>query len=164
MPPFMTGGGMINQVSFDHSTYAELPDKFDAGTPNVAGAVGLAAAVNYLNQIGLNNIHAHEMALTKYALEKLTKIKGLKVFGPLNPTKRTGLVAFTLDRIHAHDVAQILDRKAGVAVRSGHHCTMPIHVKLNLAATTRASFYLYNDNSDIDSLVAGLNQVKKIFA
>ena len=163
MPVFLTGGGMIDSVTTTGSTFAPLPDRYDAGTPDVASAVGLSAAIDYLNSIGMNKIRQHEIELNKLAIGQLNKINGLKIYGPKDPEKRGGVISFTIDGIHAHDIAQILDRKAGVAVRSGHHCTMPMHLSLNLAATTRASFYLYNDESDINQLVWGIKQVKKVF-
>jgi len=173
MPPFLTGGGMINTVDFSATTFTRLPDKFEAGTPNVAGAVGLAAAVKYLRKIGMENVRKYEIELTKYALDKLCKgltFAGqrldLKIFGPVTAEERGGLIAFTVNvggkEIHAHDVAQILDSQ-GVAVRSGHHCVMPLHTKLGLAATTRISFGIYNTKEDIDKLVSALKKVPQIF-
>lgn len=164
MPVFLTGGGMIDSVTTNGSTFASLPDRFDAGTPDVAGAVGLAAAIDYLTAIGMDQIRQHEQKITAYALKQLRKIKGLTIYGPKTATNRCGVISFTLEGIHAHDIAQILDRKAGIAVRSGHHCTMPMHLALKLAATTRASFYLYTDKSDIDALVKGIKEVIKVFA
>ena len=165
MPPFLTGGGMINTVSFKETTFTDLPDKFEAGTPDVAGAVGLAAAVKYLKNIGMENVRKHEMELTEYAIDKLCKglaFAGqrpgliIQIFGPADVEQRGGLIAFTVKvngkEIHAHDVAQILDSQ-GVAVRSGHHCVMPMHTKLGLAATARVSFGIYNTKEDIDKLV-----------
>ena len=163
MPPFLTGGGMIDKVAFKNSTWADLPDKFEAGTSNVAGVIGLGAAIDYLNQVGLSNIEEHEQDLTKYLLLKLKEIEGMRIYGPKEINERAGVVTFTLDKIHAHDVAQILDREAGVAVRSGHHCVMPMHTKLGLPATTRASFYLYNTHQEIDTLIEGIKKVKEIF-
>ena len=164
MPVFLTGGGMIDSVTTTGSTFAPLPDRYDAGTPDVASATGLSAAIDYLKSIGMDSVRDHEVKLTTYAMKALSKIKGLTIYGPKDPKKRGGVISFTIKGIHAHDIAQILDRKAAVAVRSGHHCTMPMHLALNLAATTRASFYLYNNRSDIDQLVWGIKQVKKIFS
>lgn len=169
MPPFLTGGGMINRVTLDGTEFADLPDRFDAGTPNVADAIGLSAAVEYLKKIGMENIRKHEMELTRYALEKLqaTSYKlHVRIFGPLNAETRGGLVAFTLylndKEIHGHDVAQVLDSE-GVEVRSGHHCTMPMHAKLGLAATTRVSFGIYNTKEDVDKFMNALEKVKNVF-
>lgn len=162
MPPFLAGGDMIREVHLDYSTWNDLPAKFEAGTPNVAGAVGLAAAVNYLNKLGMINVREHEKKLTRYALSVLKKIKGVRIFGPQKAELRGGLVAFSLLGVHPHDVAQILDRFA-ICLRSGHHCTMPLHEKLAVPATLRASFYIYNTEEEIDLLGRALLEVKKIF-
>ena len=162
MGPFMTGGGTISEVHTAGTIFGELPDRFDAGTPNVAGAVGLAAAVEYLEKIGMHNIRQHAEQLTQYALNELKSVKGVKIYGPMDIEKRAGLVAFTLEGVHAHDVAQILDSE-GIAVRSGHHCTMPMHEKLGLVATVRASFGVYNTKEEVDRLVEGLHKVKEVF-
>lgn len=161
MDPYEFGGGMIDEVTYEKATWAEIPEKFEAGTPNVEGAIGLAAAIDYLEKIGMENVRSHEVELNKYALEKLNKIEGLKILGPTDPEKRTGLVSFTLKNLHAHDIASILDSE-GIAVRSGHHCCMPLHKKLDIPATTRASWYIYNSKEDIDKLVAGLYKALKI--
>lgn len=162
MEPFLYGGGMIDEVAFSGSTFTTVPDKFDAGTPNVCGAIGLAQAVDYLQKIGMDTIIEHERRLLSYAFQALATVRGLRLFGPTDVSKKGGVVAFTLDGIHAHDVAQILDRRFGVAVRSGHHCVMPLHVKYEVPATTRASFYVYNTESDVDLLVEGLFYTQKI--
>ena len=162
MQPFMTGGGTISEVHTGGTVFAGLPDRFDAGTPNVAGAVGLAAAVEYLEKIGMQNVRAHEKELTAYAVKKLKSIKSIRIYGPRNLEERGGLVAFSVEGIHAHDVAQVLDDE-GIAVRSGHHCTMPMHEKLGLAATVRASFGIYNTKEEVDKLIEGLGKVKKVF-
>jgi cysteine desulfurase / selenocysteine lyase len=161
MEPYEFGGGMIDVVSYTDATWAQMPEKFEAGTPGVADAIGLHAAIDYLKTIGMENIRQHEIDLNKYALEKLGDIKQVHILGPLDPQKRTGLVTFWVDKVHAHDVASVLN-SMGVAVRSGHHCTMPLHKKLGLAATTRASYYLYNTKEDIDKLVEGVNKAIKI--
>ena len=161
MDPIMFGGGMIKEVYEQDSTWAPIPEKFEPGTPNVAGAVGFSAAIDYLKQVGMENIRTHEIELNTYAMEKLHEIKGLSIIGPKDPAKRTGLVSFVMKNIHAHDLAAILDTK-GVAVRSGHHCAMPLHSKLKITASTRASYYLYNTKEDIDALVAGLKEAIKI--
>jgi cysteine desulfurase/selenocysteine lyase len=161
MPPFLSGGDMIRRVRFEGSTWNELPWKFEAGTPSIAEGIGLGAAVDYLSQFGMDNIHAYEQFITGYALESLSEVRGLRVLGP--PVgQRGGVVAFTLDRLHPHDVSQILDED-GIAIRAGHHCAMPLHNKLSIPASARASFYLYTTTDDIDRLVLGLNRVRKVF-
>lgn len=162
MSPFLTGGGMIDQVYLDHATFAELPDKFEAGTPNVAGAVGLAAAINYLEKLGMENVREHDEQIVEYALEKLTAVGTVKILGPKDASVRSGSVSFEYNGVHAHDVATILDSE-GVAVRSGHHCTMPLHNALGVAASIRASFNVYTTKDDIDRLVVALAKVKEIF-
>ncbi len=162
MSPFITGGGMINEVFEDHATWAELPDKFEAGTPNVAGAVGLASAIEYLEKLGMENVREHDMEIVGYTLDKLCKVRNLAVLGPKDADIRSGSVAFEYKGVHAHDVATILDSE-GVAVRSGHHCTMPLHKSLGLSASIRASFNVYTTKSDIDSLVKAIGKVKQVF-
>jgi cysteine desulfurase / selenocysteine lyase len=161
MPPFMGGGDMIRKVFLRSFTPNDIPHKFEAGTPAVAEAVGFGAAVDYLSKIGMQAIAAHESELTAYALEQFKSIQGVKVFGP-SADKKGGVIAFITDGIHPHDVAQILDRD-GIAVRAGHHCAMPLHEKFGLPATTRASFYLYTLKDEIDLLVKGIDNVKRIF-
>jgi cysteine desulfurase/selenocysteine lyase len=162
MSPFMTGGGMIRRVSVEKTTWAELPHKFEAGTPAVAEAVALGAAIDYLEGIGLDAIGAYEHELTAYALERLGALPGLTLYGP-PLERRAGIVSFNLEGIHPHDVAQILDAE-GVCVRAGHHCNQPLMSKLGVAATSRASFYLYSLPEEIDRLVAGLERAQKVFA
>jgi len=164
MPPFMGGGEMIEAVWMDHSTYAPAPHKFEAGTPPIVEAVGLGAAVDYLSEIGMDAVVRHERELTAYALGALGEIPGLRVIGPLDLADRGGTVSFTLEGIHPHDVGQILDDNFGVAVRVGHHCARPLHLRFGIPATTRASFYLYNTPAEIDVLVRGLHHVRKVFA
>lgn len=161
MPPWMGGGDMISSVSLQGSTWNELPYKFEAGTPSIAEAIGLGYAVDYLTTIGMENIHAHEQALTMYAMARLAEVPGVTMYGP-EAEKRGGLVAFSLEGVHPHDVAQILDGE-GVAVRAGHHCAQPLHQCLSIQATTRASFYLYNTQQEIDTFINGLYKVKDIF-
>ncbi len=161
MPPFLGGGDMIKRVYLREFKTADLPYKFEAGTPAIAEAVGLGAAVEYLESIGLDAIAQHEHALTAYALERLEEVPGVTVYGP-PAEKKGGVAAFTLDGVHPHDIAQVLDRH-GVAVRAGHHCAMPLHDRFNLPASARASFYLYSTPADVDRLVDGLYQVKKLF-
>lgn len=162
MPPFLTGGGMIDQVYLDHATFAPLPDKFEAGTPNVAGAVGLASAIEYLEKLRMDNVREHDKQIVEYALEKLGAVGTLKILGPKDASVRSGSVSFEYNGVHAHDVATILDSE-GVAVRSGHHCTMPLHNSLGVAASVRASFNVYTTKEDIDALVAALGKVREIF-
>ncbi|GAA4200680.1 cysteine desulfurase [Streptosporangium oxazolinicum] len=164
MPPFLGGGEMIEAVWMDHSTYAPAPHKFEAGTPPIVEAIGLGAAVDYLSEIGMDAVVRHERELTAYALDALGEIPGLRVIGPLDLTDRGGTVSFTLEGIHPHDVGQILDDNFGVAVRVGHHCARPLHLRFGIPATTRASFYLYNTPAEIDALVRGLHHVRKVFA
>ena len=161
MPPFLGGGDMIKRVRLTGFTANDLPHKFEAGTPAIAEAIGFGAAVDYLVRVGMETISAHEHALTEYALERLEEIPGVWVFGP-PAEKKGGVAAFTLDGVHPHDIAEILD-KHGVAVRAGHHCAMPLHEKFDLPATARASFYLYNTLEEIDKLVEAIYDVKKIF-
>jgi len=166
MNPYEYGGGMIHEVGDEDSSWAQIPEKFEAGTPNIAGAIGFAAAVNYLSAIGvgaagMDAVQKHEVELNSYAIRKLEEIKGLEILGPKNSQKRAGLVAFTVKGIHAHDVASVLDTE-GVAVRAGHHCAMPFHTKLKISASVRASFYIYNTKEDIDALSAGVEKAIKI--
>lgn len=162
MPPFLTGGSMIETVYMDHATYAEPPQRFEAGTPVAAQAVGLAAACDYLTAVGMDKVFDHEHALTSYALTGLASISGLRVIGPSNADHRGGAISFLVDDIHAHDVGQVLDDR-GVEVRVGHHCAWPLMRRFGIAATTRASFYLYNDFSDVDALVESLDAAKSFF-
>jgi cysteine desulfurase/selenocysteine lyase len=162
MDPFLTGGHMINSVRVDRTTWGELPHKFEAGTAPMAEAVGLGAAVDYLESVGLDAIEAHEHELSAYALERLAEVPGIVLYGP-PASRRAGIVSFNLDGIHPHDVAQILDLQ-GVAIRAGHHCCQPLMQKLGVAATNRASFYLYTIPEEIDQLVDGLHAVRKVFA
>jgi cysteine desulfurase/selenocysteine lyase len=161
MPPFLGGGSMINRVWPDRFTPAELPAKFEAGTPPIAPAIALGAAIDYLNAIGLENIQRHEHELVRYAHQRLQEIDGLRILGP-PPEQRAGLVSLTLPQPHAHDVAQLLDLQ-GIAVRAGHHCTWPLHDRLGIAASTRASFYLYNTPAEVDLLVDVVGQVRERF-
>lgn len=166
LEPFLVGGGMINQVKKQSSTWADLPDRFDAGTPNVAGAVGLAAAVNYLKQVGMEAVRQHEIELTAYTLNRLTALEEqgiVALYGLRDPQKHAGIITFNVTSVHAHDTAQILDRQFGIAVRSGHHCGQILTDKLGVPATVRASFYLYNTKEEIDKLIEGIHQVKRVF-
>ena len=162
MDPFLGGGEMISKVEYRTATWNDLPWKFEAGTPSIAQAIGLGAAVDYLQRVGREAIHAHESELVHYAWQRLNEeFKDIRVYGP-PPWERGGIIAFTLDRIHPHDIATVLDQE-GVAIRAGHHCVMPWHNKLGISATARASFYLYNTREEIDRLVAGLKKCVKFF-
>ncbi len=163
--PHLVGGGMISEVYADRCTWADIPDRFDAGTPNVAGAVGLAAACNYLDSIGMNNVHEHERMLLDYGLTKMTELENegvVDIYGLRDLTKRSGILTFNVRGVHAHDTAQILDRECSIAVRSGHHCNQILTRKLEVPATVRASFYIYNTTDEIDQLIAGIRRVKEI--
>jgi cysteine desulfurase / selenocysteine lyase len=162
LPPFLGGGEMIDEVSMAGSTWAVLPHKFEAGTPMIAEAVGLGAAVDYLTELGMDNVSAHEHGLTAYALERLQEVEGLRIIGPAGTDDRGGAISFALEGIHPHDVGQLLDER-GVAVRVGHHCARPACLRYGVPATTRASVHLYSTNADIDALVEGLDQVKAFF-
>ncbi len=162
MPPFFGGGDMIREVYLDHFIPNDLPYKFEAGTPNIAGAIGLGAAVDYLGKIGMENIFQHEKELVEYALDKLSNLEGLKIYGPKNSERKTGILAFNLENVPAHDLAQILDGE-GIAIRSGFHCAMPLHTSLHIPASARASFYIYNTKEEIDKLIQGIKKAKKVF-
>jgi cysteine desulfurase/selenocysteine lyase len=162
MPPFLTGGSMIETVTMESATYLGAPKRFEAGVPNMAQAIGLGAAVDYLNAIGLDEIHAHEVELTKRALDGLQNIKGLSVIGPKDLEMRGGVVSFAVEGVHPHDLGQALDQY-GIAVRTGHHCAWPLMRRFKTVATTRASFYLYNDFDEIEALVDGVERARKYF-
>lgn len=162
MSPFLTGGGMIDEVYIDHSTWADIPEKFEAGTPNVAGAVGLMSAINYLEKIGLDNVRRHDEEIVGYALKVLSRIEEVKIIGTLDKSIRSGSVSFEYRGVHAHDVATILDSE-GVAIRSGHHCTMPLHNQMGIVASVRASFNVYTTKEDIDMLAKALGKVNTVF-
>ena len=161
MPPFLGGGDMIRDVSLQHSTWADLPWKFEAGTPAITEAVGFGAAVDYLSALGMANVRAHEHALVAYALERLAAVPDLRIYGP-PADRRGGVVSFTLGDIHAHDLATLLDRE-GIAIRAGHHCAQPLMERYQLAATARASFYVYTTSAEIDALAAALEQARTVF-
>ncbi|EPY07843.1 SufS subfamily cysteine desulfurase [Paenibacillus alvei TS-15] len=161
MEPIEFGGEMIDFVELYDSTWKDVPARFEAGTPIIAGAVGLGAAIDFLNEVGLDNIHKHEMQLGAYAVERLSEIEGLSIYGPRS--ERIGLVTFNLDDVHPHDVATVLDAK-GIAVRAGHHCCQPLMRWLKVSATARASFYLYNTEADIDRLAEALRETKEYFS
>jgi cysteine desulfurase/selenocysteine lyase len=162
LEPALFGGSMVDSVSMEGATWAKAPRKFEAGVPNMAQAVGLSAAIDYLNLVGMEKIAGHEADLTKQLLDGISEISGVDVVGPLDMKDRGGVVSFTVDGVHPHDVGQVLDQY-GIAVRTGHHCAWPLMRKLNLVGTTRASFHLYNDSSDITALLAAIEQVKIYF-
>ncbi|RKJ68622.1 cysteine desulfurase [Butyricicoccus sp. 1XD8-22] len=162
MEPIEFGGEMIDFVDLYESTWKELPWKFEGGTPNIAGAIGLGAAIDFLTEIGLDKIAEHEHKLVEYAMSEMEKIEGLTIYGPRDPKKRCGLITFNLEGVHPHDVATVLDMN-GIAVRAGHHCAQPLMKWLTCTATARASFYMYNNTEDIDRLVEGLKGAKEYF-
>ncbi len=161
MPPFLAGGDMIRRVTLEGADWNDLPWKFEAGTPNTAAAIGLGAAIDYLGAIGMDRIEAHEHAIADYALEALGELRGLRTLGPPAP-QRGATIAFTIEGMHPHDVAELLNRD-GIAVRAGHHCAMPLHQALGIVATTRASFYLYNSTDEVDALATALHKAQKLF-
>ncbi len=163
MPPFMGGGDMIRKVSLRESTWNDLPWKFEAGTPAIAESIGLGAAVDYLHALGMDNVMQHEREITAYAMEQLQAIPELTIYGPKDGP-RGGVISFTLGDIHPHDLASILDQEVGVAIRAGHHCAQPLMERYGLAATARASFYVYTIKKEIDILVQGLHKAKEIFS
>ena len=162
LEPALFGGSMVDSVTMETATWAKAPRKFEAGVPNMAQAVGLSAAVDYLNNVGMANVESHELALTKELLEGLSQISAVNVIGPLDMKDRGGVVSFTIDGVHPHDVGQVLDQY-GIAVRTGHHCAWPLMRKLNLVGTTRASFHLYNDSKDVQALLQGVIKTKEYF-
>ena len=162
MPPFLTGGSMIESVTMTSSTYLPSPKRFEAGVPNMAQAVGLAAAIRYLDNVGLSNIHEHELVLTEKALNGLSGIHGVTIVGPTNMRDRGAVISFAVEGVHPHDLGQALDQ-FGIAVRTGHHCAWPLMRKFDVVATTRASFYLYNTEDDVTALVEGLERARKYF-
>ena len=162
LPPFLTGGSMVTSVTMTDATWAQVPQKFEAGVPNMAQAVGLGAAFNYLSAIGMDAIRKHEISLTNYALKKMLAIPGIKIIGPQSNESRGATIAFTIQDIHPHDVGQFVDSQ-GVAVRTGHHCAWPLAKCMNVPATTRASFYLYNDEHDVDAMVEAVVGAQKYF-
>ncbi len=162
LPPFLTGGSMIENVTMTTATWAPAPRKFEAGVPNMAQAVGLGVALEYLTSVGMDEIHKHEVEITRYGIEKMSEIRDLNIIGPRDLEMRGGTLSFTVGEIHPHDLGQYLDSQ-GIAVRTGHHCAWPLTRKLGVPATTRASFYLYNSKSDVDSLIDGILGAQKYF-
>jgi cysteine desulfurase/selenocysteine lyase len=161
MPPFMGGGDMIRRVTLQGSTWNELPYKFEAGTPSIAEGIGLGTAVDYLTDLGMENVHAHEQYITNYALEALSEVENLQILGP-SAAQRGGVASFTIEGLHPHDMAELLD-KDGIAIRAGHHCAMPLHHELGINSSARASFYIHTTTEEVDKLVDSLNRAKKIF-
>ena len=165
MEPFLTGGEMVQEVTFDGATWNDLPMRFEAGTPNIAGSIALGAAVDYLQDLGMDQVHQHETELTQYALNILKELaEEFNFYGPTDPSVRGGIVSFSSPHIHPHDLGTILDQ-AGIAIRSGHHCAMPlVRDRLGLAATARASFYIYNTTEEVDLLVTTLKDALRYFS
>lgn len=162
MNPFHGGGDMIREVHKYETTWNDLPYKFEAGTPNIADVIGLGTAIDYLTKLGMENVREHEIELTTYAIEKLSQVKGLTIYGTKDISKRGGVISFNFSDVHPHDVAQIIDEE-GIAIRSGHHCAQVLMERLNVAATSRASFYIYNTKEEVDSLITALTKVARIF-
>jgi cysteine desulfurase / selenocysteine lyase len=162
MPPFLGGGGMIREVFEDRATWAPLPEKFEAGTPNIADAIAFGVAVDYLDALGMHRVRAHEVDVAGYALERLASMPDVAVYGPRDPEMRTGVVSFNLDGVHPHDAGTVLD-EAGIAVRAGHHCCQPLHRILDVAATLRASFYIYNSRDEVDALVDAMATARRLY-
>jgi cysteine desulfurase/selenocysteine lyase len=162
LPPFLGGGEMIATVTMERSTYAGIPHRFEAGTPPIVEAVGLGAALDYLGHLGMDVVHAHEQAITAYALEGLQTVPGLTVLGPLSAADRGGAIAFELDGVHPHDVATVLDTR-GIAVRAGHHCAKPAHARFGVQSSSRMSSYLYTNPAEIDAFVEGLEYTRSYF-
>ena len=163
MEPFLFGGDMVSQVWDDTATWNDLPWKFEAGTPNIADLIGLGAAIDYLESLGMDQVREHEMALTGYALEQFDRLNGIKVFGPKDLSKRGGVISFHSDDVHPHDMGTMLDRE-GIAIRTGHHCAMPLTRKLSVVATARASFYIYNTEEEVDKLTSAITATLDYFA
>src|SRR5450756_2567475 len=161
MGPFMGGGSMILEVSCETATWNEIPQKFEAGTPDVAGAIGLGAAIDYLQHLGMENVRRHEVEVTTYALDRLSSVEDLTIFGPMDPEVRGGVISFNLLDVHPHDLGTILDQE-GVAIRAGHHCCQPLMKWLDVSATARASFYVYNRPDEVDALVSALNKAREM--
>lgn len=161
MPPFMTGGDMISSVTFTGATWNEVPLKFEAGTPAFVEAIGLGAAVGYLEGLGMGQVRAHEREMTAYALERLSEVPGARVLGPLDAERHGGVAAFVIDRIHPHDLASLLDQR-GISIRAGHHCAQPLHERLGITASARASFYVYTERWEIDALIEGIDAARRI--
>lgn len=163
MPPFLGGGDMISRVWLDRATWNKLPWKYEAGTPNIADVIAFGAALDYLEQIGMEAVQAHERELTAYALEQLSRVPGIRIFGPRHVEDRGGVISFDLEGVHPHDIGQLLDAE-GVAIRAGHHCCQPLMERLDVSATARASFYIYNTEEEVDRLVEAVRKVERVFS
>jgi cysteine desulfurase/selenocysteine lyase len=163
MDPFLGGGSMISRVTTEGATWADLPRKFEAGTPNIADVIGLGAAIDYLEALGMENVRAHEKSVTAYAMQRLGALPDVTIYGPKDAEERVGVVSFNLGDVHPHDLAQVLDQY-GVAVRASHHCAQPLMRRLECTATARASFYLYNTHAEVDVLVSALQEAARYFA
>jgi cysteine desulfurase/selenocysteine lyase len=163
MDPFHYGGDMITKVTYDDATWNDLPWKFEAGTPRIAQGVGLDAAIDYLEDLGMENVREHEELIAEYAYDRLSEFDDVEIFGPEPGPDRAGLVAFELDGVHAHDVASIMNDHA-VAIRAGHHCTQPLHQKMGITASARASFYVYNTREEVDALIEAIDDARQLFA
>ena len=163
MPPFLTGGEMIREVHTKSASWKDLPYKFEAGTPNISGAIALGVAIDYLQNVGMKNVADHEKEITRYALDRMKEVDGLDIYGPLDVAHRVGVISFNLGDIHAHDLASILDED-GIAIRSGHQCAQPLMEFLGIPATSRASFYIYNTKDEVDLFIEALDRARKIFA
>ncbi|HLF79773.1 MAG TPA: cysteine desulfurase, partial [Dehalococcoidia bacterium] len=163
MDPYMGGGSMISRVTLDGATWADLPGKFEAGTPNIADVIGLGAAIDYLEGLGMTDIREHEKAITGYAMKRLSSLPGMTIYGPKNSDERVGVVSFNYGEVHPHDLSQVLDQ-FGIAIRAGHHCAQPLMRRLGCVATARASFFLYNTEAEVDVLVEALQQAGQYFA
>jgi cysteine desulfurase/selenocysteine lyase len=161
MPPYMTGGDMISSVHRDRTTWNELPWKFEAGTPNIADVIASGVAIGYLNNLGMKNVREHEIELVEYAIKGLQSLGDATIYGPLDATKRGGVVAFNFADVHPHDVGQILN-ESGIAIRAGHHCCQPLMKDLKVSGTARASFYIYNTKEEVDQLIAALKEADKV--
>ena len=162
MPVYQGGGGMISRVTPERTTYADLPYKFEGGTPNIADVIGFAAAIDYLEKLGMDRVREHEIELTKYALDKIAQIKGVTIYGPMNANDRGGVVSFNIGDIHPHDLATIMNDH-GIAIRSGHHCAQVLMERLDVAATSRASFYIYNTKQEVDAFIGALSEARRLF-
>jgi len=162
MEPFNFGGEMISEVRYDSAKWNDLPWKFEGGTPNIEAAYAFHPAIEYLDQLGMDNIRAHEMDITEYAISRLSELDHIRIFGPMNIEDRGGAVSFTDTDIHPHDLAQVLDQN-GVATRAGHHCAQPLHRKFGVGSTTRASFYIYNTKEDVDALIDAIRGARRFF-
>lgn len=162
MEPFLFGGDMIREVSIEKTTFANLPSKFEGGTPHISGIVSLGAAIDYINSIGRDRIKAHERALAVSFIEGASKMEGMRIFGPKEPSSRSNVVSFVMEAIHPHDIAQVLADES-ICIRAGHHCTMPLHRSLQIPASARVTFSIYNTQEDVTKLLDGLAKVKKIF-